>query len=198
VFSGGPWVGDFDQWVGRDLAGPTLSFRLDSDDLISDDYIESFVSTAHESLPLLESTDSQQKPLYVVAPFGYISDTRSVQQVVYTASPFLACLTPQPQSIGLAYAFNHHEVAFKPNVWCEKARWMQIVHGKNADNKFRKIDPNFAQIQTNLGLNARGESVGERKEARSSSYVALSASPLKPSDLFWPEGFGRLELAPIG
>jgi hypothetical protein len=163
--------------------GAVAQHRIDSDDLIAPDYIE----RTEEQVNRLRTRGLEE--FYVVAAAGYISDLVSIQSLRYTASPFL-CLFSDPLCAEGIYAFNHHDVVKRRHFINTQTRWLQLIHGNNIENKFRKVDPNFTTVACALDKMCLGQDV-------STEMPMLSASATSSAEVHWPTGMIRPDQSAI-
>lgn len=108
-------------------ADDTLVFRIDSDDLVADDYLACMAATVRKAAP--------SKLTYCVAANGFVTDLRSIQPVRVENPPFLAAFIPAGTRPA-GFAHNHSRVAERaPVLLDETARWVQLIHDSNVTNR---------------------------------------------------------------
>ena len=103
--------------------------RIDSDDLVSVFYIEAINRAIRSAIARDQGFD------YVIAPHGYRTDMRRIEDFHHERSPFLTLFTPVYDGRNV-YALNHWDVLAQPHILCDEARWVQIIHDSNLANTF--------------------------------------------------------------
>jgi hypothetical protein len=88
------------------------------------------------------------------------------------------------------YAFNHHDVVKRRHFINTQTRWLQLIHGNNIENKFRKVDPNFTTVACALDKMCLGQDV-------STEMPMLSASATSSAEVHWPTGMIRPDQSAI-
>ncbi|TDT29961.1 hypothetical protein CLV29_2984 [Naumannella halotolerans] len=123
--------------LSRDGFGSdVLLSRVDSDDLITADYVERLSRAA------LESGMPDQ---WFVAVDGQRSDLRQVQSFHYVNSPFISRFVKNRTSESIFR--NHQNVTELQPILLEGVLWWQLLHGSNLANKFWKPRPLEKQVR---------------------------------------------------
>lgn len=137
--------------------------RIDSDDAVSYNYLRCVNESVNEAVG---AGDSRR---YVVASNGFIADARNIQTIHFSCSPFISLFVAR-YSGEVIYDFNHMKVLDRDPIINKTALWMQIIHGTNVDNRFRR------------------KSVFEPDDPR-----VMTPGPLLPVESAWPSTFPTLQ-----
>lgn len=142
-----PWSDEMPE-VGEKLVGtyahvPTISMRLDSDDMIRDDYLKRARAVAGKG------------EHWISFDHGYIGDGFRAFKRVYLGNPFTLLVEPAGQ-FKSAFMYGHTSVAKKSyraevsiRVVSDVYGWLQFDHGgniKNNMNNFKKFRPKDMEI----------------------------------------------------
>ena len=118
----------------KSASGPVLVVRLDSDDLIADDYLEQ-LSSCCDAAPIYAQAERYGK-VFIKARNGYNTDLRYIQRVFDDSPSFLA--TYYPKFVGeLDLGGDHTKINRRNPVSCDTAEWARLIHGSNVANNFR-------------------------------------------------------------
>ncbi|MGX1934354.1 hypothetical protein [Microbacterium resistens] len=117
--------------LARDgFSGEVILSRVDSDDLITKDYLERVVAAAHESAGV---------DRWLVAVDGQRSDMQRVQSFHYPESPFISRHLRNRTRESIFR--NHRDVRRLDPVAIDGVLWWQLLHGSNLANKFWRPRP---------------------------------------------------------
>lgn len=137
--------------------------RIDSDDAIARSYFAALNETAAQ-----EIARGGQRPFHMTVTRGFITDFRKVQEIGHNCPPFIARYLPVYGGES-ACDVPHRDVILLDPVACDGTAWMQILHGTNLANRFRRQSP-FAE--------------GDPRR--------MTCGPILPARGHWPDGFGYL------
>lgn len=117
--SGWPWI------RGREIGRPWLiSSRLDSDDILAEDFIERIQNTAEE------------KEEWLSIPRGYMVKGDKAYPRYYEKSPFVSFVEKRhtPKTV----LHTPHTKADSVRIIDDKPGWIQLDHGKNIKNSVER------------------------------------------------------------
>jgi len=104
-------------------------YRIDSDDLISCQYI--YDINARIEIAIKDGLGFD----FIVNVMGYRSDLSKIQSIYYNCSPFLV-LFEKMYSKRNVYGFNHENVIDLPHIQNLTPGWIQLIHSCNVSNNF--------------------------------------------------------------
>ncbi|APZ55192.1 Putative rhamnosyl transferase (plasmid) [Salipiger abyssi] len=145
--------------------------RADSDDIISDDYIEKV------NAEVTRLVEAGQPFDYIVATHGYRTDGDVIQEIYYSCSPYLSLFREEWDGKNI-YDINHEDVLQYAYFPIESARWMQCIHGGNLANQFMNGMADRQSFEDSIRNNKK--------------LIAMQRVSAKDN---WPENFGVYNLA---
>ena len=152
----------FDEVARRIAADRTKNVvisRLDSDDAIDRRYVEKITDTARDFWRL------GTPKAYMVACDGYFTDLKQIQQVYYNCSPFISLYVRRYDGENI-YDGDHTRILDRRPRIVATARWVQIIHGSNVDNRLYK-----------------------KSKFEPDDHRRMDIGRLKPIESAWPPGF---------
>jgi len=127
-----------------------ITSRLDNDDCLSSDYVATIQETVSRS---------GMRAGVIDFPKGYCLKIEPVFKLFYSiqySNAFLSFVEPFNSKEALKTVFhrNHTELAFKVKTIqvCNKALWMQTIHGRNVLNQAQGFEMDLHQIPKDFGL----------------------------------------------
>lgn len=152
----------FDEVARRIAADRTKNVvisRLDSDDAIDRRYVEKITDSARDFWRL------GTPKAYMVACDGYFTDLKQIQQVYYNCSPFISLYVRRYDGENI-YDGDHTRILDRQPRIVATARWVQIIHGSNVDNRLYK-----------------------KSKFEPDDHRRMDIGRLKPIESAWPPGF---------
>jgi hypothetical protein len=106
----------------------TLFLRLDSDDLISNNYINTVLNKIKDT-----SRDDKINQ-YFITPSGYFSDLINYQKY-YDLVPSFILFYKKTKSNENIFDYDHNDINKLNPVIIQNAKWIQLIHKRNVANK---------------------------------------------------------------
>ncbi len=135
------------------LSGQTeylITSRLDSDDAISTDYIAT-----------IQNNFLQQEFEFINFSYGYVLHGHKLYRFKYLQNPFVSLVEKvnELSSTGFKTVFcaDHTQLDSQGKVKQIKGKpgWMQLIHGKNHNNRVRGIRVSITKLNHNFAVNAK-------------------------------------------
>lgn len=149
VFSINNHLDIVEKLVSESYAGNVAFSRIDSDDLISDDYFEEI------NRSITEAVDAGLECRCVVVPRGYRTDGSRIQDWYANSSPFLTEFMPDLRRVRLL-RMSHRKVLDEQRVINNEARFMQLIH-KNIINRFSPQNLTRNEYECRISQHESGE-----------------------------------------
>jgi hypothetical protein len=111
--------------------------RIDSDDLIKDDYFLKINKS------IINSIENFNGGFYIICSSGYRSDGRDFQKINYKSSPFLTYYEFEYSGKNI-YDIGHEAVGDFPHVFASDTKFIQFIHETNIANNF--MDSNLSLL----------------------------------------------------
>ena len=151
--------GEVARRIAADRTKNVVISRLDSDDAIDRRYVEKITDAARDFWRL------GTPKAYMVACDGYFTDLKQIQQVYYNCSPFISLYVRRYNGENI-YDGDHTRILDRQPRMIGTARWMQIIHGSNVDNRLYK-----------------------KSKFEPDDHRKMDVGKLEPIDSAWPPGF---------
>ena len=126
------YLGFITEKYAREIKNPLILSRVDSDDLIANDYYKSIKSVIIEA--------NIDKPKFIVCTNGFRTDLKYIQKTPYKKSPFICSFYPEGYLANsleqISTGSSHDEIPDEFCIFTDRTSWVQIVHGTNLSNRF--------------------------------------------------------------